>query len=126
VQHDYRRVLEQSCKTGLEQTISDLSFYDHTFNTGFTNNKIADLIKTQHAVASSCFYDTTLETDRFEKISEVMVYPNQLQISSPFLYKTAKSAVALFSLDGKFIANYNNPQISNQFTYQNFHLDSTI
>jgi hypothetical protein len=71
----------------LEQAIKfDLSFYDTHFNTGFTNNKIADY-KTQHAVASSCF-DTTLETDRFEKISEVMVYPNQLQISSPFLYKT--------------------------------------
>jgi hypothetical protein len=26
VQHDYRRVLEQSCKTGLEQTISGFKF----------------------------------------------------------------------------------------------------
>jgi hypothetical protein len=87
----------------------------HTFNTGFTNNKIADY-KTQHAVASSCF-DTTLETDRFEKISEVMVYPNQLQISSPFLYKTERNLrSSLIFIRRKIHCKLQYPQISNQFT----------
>jgi uncharacterized protein (DUF1501 family) len=126
VQHDYRRVFGTILQDwfGTSNQTLDLSFYDHSSNTGFTNNKIADLIKTQHAVTSSCFADTTLETDRFEKISEVMVYPNPTSDLITISVQNSNEiyAVALFSLDGKFIANYNNPQISNQFTInvQNF------
>lgn len=126
VQHDYRRVFGTILQDwfGTSNQTLDLSFYDHTSNTGFANNKIADLIKTQHAVTSSCFADTTLETDRFEKISEVMVYPNPTSDLITISVQNSNEiyAVALFSLDGKFIANYNNPQISNQFTInvQNF------
>lgn len=126
VQHDYRRVFGTILQDwfGTSNQTLDLSFYDHTNNSGFTNNKIADLIKTQHIVTSSCFANNTLATDRFEKISEVMVYPNP---TSELITITVQNineiyAASLFSLDGKFIANYNNPQISNQFTInvQNF------
>jgi uncharacterized protein (DUF1501 family) len=120
VQHDYRRVFGTILQDwfGTSNQTLDLSFYDHTTNSGFTSNKLADLIKTQHAVTSSCFANTSLATNRFEKISEVMVYPNP---TSEIITITVQSgneiySSSLFSLDGKFIANYNNPQISNQFS----------
>lgn len=120
VQHDYRRIFGTILQDwfGTSNQTLDLSFYDHTNNTGFTNNKIQDLIKSQYAIPSSCLADITLSTGRFEKISEVMVYPNPtselITITVPNnneIYSTS-----LFSLDGKFIANYKNPQISNHFS----------
>lgn len=120
VQHDYRRVFGTILQDwfGTSNQTLDLSFYDHSTNTGFTNNKIADLIKSQYAIPSSCFANTTLSTERFEKISEVMVYPNP---TSELITITVQSSneihsTSLFSLDGKFIANYKNPQINNQFS----------
>lgn len=120
VQHDYKRVFGTILQDwfGTNNQTLDLSFYDHTVNSGFTNNKLADLIKSQHLVNSSCYTNTTLGTDRFEKTTEVMVYPNPTSelITISVQNDNQINSTSLFSLDGKFIVTYNNPQISNQFT----------
>lgn len=120
VQHDYRRVFGTILQDwfGTNNQTLDLSFYDHTVNSGFTNNKLADLIKSQHLVNSSCYTNTTLGTDRFEKTTEVMVYPNPTSelITISVQNDNQINSTSLFSLDGKFIVTYNNSQISNQFT----------
>jgi hypothetical protein len=120
VQHDYRRVFSTVLQDwfGTSNQTLDLTFYNHATNTGFSNNKIADLIKTQNVVNSTCYTDNSLSIDKFQNTYEVMVYPNPtselITINSP--NNNDIYVVSIYSMDGKFIGKYKNPLTSSQFS----------
>ncbi|WP_348810398.1 DUF1501 domain-containing protein [Flavobacterium maritimum] len=120
VQHDYRRVfstiLQDWLGTGNETL--DMTFYNNNTNTGFSNNKIANLIKPQNVVNSSCYTNKILSIDEFQTSYEVVVYPNPtseiISINSP--NNNDIYTVSIYSMDGKFVGKYRNPLTSNQFS----------
>ncbi|MES2663435.1 MAG: DUF1501 domain-containing protein [Pseudomonadota bacterium] len=120
VQHDYRRVFSTILQDwfGTSNKTLDLTFYNHTTNTGFSNNKIADLIKAQNVINSTCYNDNLLSTNEYQNIYEVIVYPNPVSelitISSP--NNNDVHAVSIYSIDGKFIGKYKNPLVNGQFS----------
>lgn len=120
VQHDYRRVFSTILQDwfGTSNQTLDLSFYNYTDNTGFSNNKIANLIKSQYVVTPSCYTNSTLSINVFEKPAEAIVYPNPASelITINLHNKNEIYSASLFSLDGKLIAKFNNPQIGNQYS----------
>jgi uncharacterized protein (DUF1501 family) len=118
VQHDYRRVFSTILQDwfGVNNKALDLTFYNKTTNSGYTNAKIANLIKTANTVPSSCYSEKLLGTPTFEIKDEIIVYPNP---SSEIIVVHAASnikEVSIYSLDGKNIRNYRNPLTTNEFT----------
>jgi uncharacterized protein (DUF1501 family) len=79
VQHDYRRVFSTIMQDWFgagDQTL-DFAFFDGTSKTGFSDNKIPNLIKTDSLIHPSC-YDgviSGLESSGVANI-EIQVYPN--------------------------------------------------
>jgi hypothetical protein len=120
VQHDNRRVFSTILQNwfGASNQTLDLTFYNQTTNTGFSNNKIADLIKTQHIVDSTCYTDKLLSVNEFKNTYEVIVYPNPtsevITINSP--NNNDIYSVSIYAIDGKFIGKYKNPLSSSQLS----------
>ncbi|MNR17902.1 hypothetical protein D3C85_1345940 [compost metagenome] len=120
VQHDYRRVFSTLLQDwlGTSNETLDMTFYNNTTNTGFSSNKIANLIKPQNVVDSTCYTNKILSIDEFQTSYEVVVYPNPtseiITINSP--NNNDIYTVAIYSMDGKFVGKYRNPLTSNQFS----------
>lgn len=120
VQHDYRRVFSTVLQDwfGTSNQTLDMTFYNHTTNTGFSNNKIADLIKLPNVVNTTCYADKLLSVNEFQNAHEVIVYPNPtselITINSP--NNNAIDAVSIYSIDGKLIGRYKNPFMTSQFS----------
>ncbi|WP_338408355.1 DUF1501 domain-containing protein [uncultured Flavobacterium sp.] len=117
VQHDYRRVFSTILQDwfGVNNSTLDLSFYNNTTNGGFTNNKIADLIKSQNKVPASCYTNKSLEINKIEIQNEVLVYPNPCSEIISVHSQNNINAVTIFSMDGRSIKNYVNPLTSKEF-----------
>lgn len=120
VQHDNRRVFSTILQDwfGASNQTLDLTFYNQTTNTGFSNNKIADLIKTQHIVDSTCYTDKLLSVNEFKNTYEVIVYPNPtsevITINSP--NNNDIYSVSIYAIDGKFIGKHKNPLSNSQIS----------
>jgi uncharacterized protein (DUF1501 family) len=118
VQHDYRRVFSTILQDwfGVNNATLDLSFYNHTTNSGYANTKITSLIKAQNTVPPSCYTDKTLGTTNFENKNEIVVYPNP---SSEIVVVHATNninSITIFTIDGRNIQTYKNPLTSSEFT----------
>lgn len=120
VQHDNRRVFSTILQDwfGASNQTLDLTFYNQTTNNGFSNNKIAALIKTQHIVDSTCYTDKLLSVNEFKNTYEVIVYPNPtsevITINSP--NNNDIYSVSIYAIDGKFIGKHKNPLSNTQFS----------
>ena len=119
VQHDYRRVFGTILQDwfGTSNQTLDLSFYNHTANTGFSNNKVSNLIKLENTVPSSCYTDSLLSLNDFKSSNDIIVYPNPT-VESISINSTNNPiyVVSVFSIDGKFITSYKNPMTSDNYT----------
>jgi uncharacterized protein (DUF1501 family) len=119
VQHDYRRVFGTILQDwfGTSNHTLDLSFYNHTSNTGFSNNKISNLIKIENTVPSSCYTDSLLSLNDYASSTGIVVYPNPT-VESISINSTNNPifVVSVFSIDGKFITSYKNPITSDNYT----------
>ncbi|WP_269686657.1 DUF1501 domain-containing protein [Flavobacterium lacustre] len=120
IQHDNRRVFSTILQDwfGASNQTLDLTFYNNTTNTGFSNIKIADFIKAQNTVNSSCYTDKLLSVNEFKNTSEVIVYPNPtseiITVNAP--NNNEIYTILIHSIDGKFIGKYRNPLNSSQFS----------
>jgi uncharacterized protein (DUF1501 family) len=118
VQHDYRRVFGTILQDwfGANNSTLDLTFYNKTTNSGYTNSKIAALIKTGNSVPSTCYTDKVLGIEDFEIKNEVIVYPNpSTEIINIHSQNNIKS-VTIYSMDGRSIITYTNPLTTNEYT----------
>jgi uncharacterized protein (DUF1501 family) len=120
VQHDYRRVFGTVLQDwfGTSNQTLDLTFYNYTNNTGFSNNKIANLIKDQNVINTSCYADKILSLDEFQNTHEVIVYPNPASelITINSSNNNDIYSVSIYSVDAKFTGKYKNPLMSSQFS----------
>lgn len=118
VQHDYRRVFSTILQDwfGADNSTLDLTFYNTTTNSGFTDSKITNLIKSQNTVPASCYANKSLGFDNFEIKNEIVVYPNPSSeiISIHSIYSI--NSVTVYSMDGRSIQTYINPLTSTDFT----------
>jgi uncharacterized protein (DUF1501 family) len=119
IQHDYRRVFGTILQDwfGTSNQTLDLSFYNHTANTGFSNNKVSNLIKLENTVPPSCYADSLLSLNDFKSSNDIIVYPNPT-VESISINSTNNPiyVVSVFSIDGKFITSYKNPMTSDNYT----------
>ena len=119
VQHDYRRVFSTILQDwfGASNQTLDLTFYDHTINSSYANNKVSDLIKTANTVPASCYTDSLLTVNDFVKGNDIVVYPNpSFESISINTNNNPIYVVSVYSIDGKFITSYKNPMSSDNFT----------
>jgi uncharacterized protein (DUF1501 family) len=119
VQHDYRRVYSTILQDwfGASNNVLDLTFYDNTNATGFSGNKVNQLINTQSTVPLSCYSDTLLSSEnQVINPNEVIVYitPNSEMLTA-FSPENVNS-ITVFTIDGKLLGKFNNPQITNEFS----------
>jgi uncharacterized protein (DUF1501 family) len=119
VQYDYRRVFStilQDCFGASNQTL-DTTFYDHTNNIGYANNKVSNLIKLENTVPASCYADSLFPANDFSNSNDIIIYPNptveNISINS---VNNPINVVSVFSMDGKFIISYKNPITSDNYT----------
>ncbi|MFM9825630.1 DUF1501 domain-containing protein [Flavobacterium sp.] len=118
VQHDYRRVFGTILQDwfGVNNTSLDLTFYNQTTNSGYTNAKIANMIKTQNLVQPSCYSEKALGTTSFEIKNEVLVYPNPSSEIVVVQSTNNINSVSIFAMDGRNVKNYRNPLTTNEYT----------
>ncbi len=126
VQHDYRRVFSSIIQDWLGASTPTLNhtFFNWTTNSGYSENKISDLIKPQYQIPPSCYSNSILSVEEYKPILEIRIYPNPA--SEIITINSQKDnniiSLALFSMDGKWMGSYKNPIPSNQFilNVQNF------
>jgi hypothetical protein len=118
VQHDYRRVFGTILQDwfGVNNTSLDLTFYNQTTNSGYTNAKIANMIKTQNLVQPSCYSEKALGTTSFDIKNEVLVYPNPSSEIVVVQSTNNINSVSIFAMDGRNVKNYRNPLTTNEYT----------
>ncbi|MCF8322776.1 MAG: DUF1501 domain-containing protein [Flavobacterium sp.] len=118
VQHDYRRVFSTVLQDwfGANNTTLDLTFYNSTTNSGYTNSKIANMIKAQNLVQPSCYNEKVLGLDNFEIKNEVVVYPNPTSEMVIVQSINNINSISVYSMDGRNIKNYKNPLTTNEYT----------
>lgn len=120
IQHDYRRVFGTILQDwfGVNNTTLDLTFYNNTTNSGYTNAKIANMIKTQNRVEPSCYNEKALGLNNFELKNEVVVYPNPTSEIVIVHSVNNINSISVFAMDGRNVKNYRNPLTTNEFTIQ--------
>jgi uncharacterized protein (DUF1501 family) len=118
VQHDYRRVFSTILQDwfGTNDTTLDLTFYNNTTNSGYSNAKIANMIKSQNLVPPSCYSNKTLGLTDFESKNEVIVYPNPTSEIIVVHATNNINSITMFTIDGRNIQTYKNPLTSTEFT----------
>ena len=122
VQHDYRRVFSTVLQDwfGTNDTTLDLTFYDNTTNSGYSNAKIANMIKSQNLVPPSCYSGRVsgeqLGLDNFEVKNEVVVYQNPISETMVVQSMDAINSISVYSIDGRIIKTYRNPLTTKEYT----------
>ena len=76
VQHDYRQVFATLMQDflGVQNSVIDNAFFDHTNHKSFTDMKLSELIKSSHNVPSSCY--STASVDDLSTETFFAAYPN--------------------------------------------------
>ena len=117
VQHDYRRVFSTIMQDwlGASSPTLDLTFYNNTTNSGFSSNKIPNLIKTQNLVTPPCYNNVALDNPTFEVKNEVQVFPNPTSETITIHAQNAISSIEVYTIDGRLVQNYKNTLTSNEF-----------
>jgi uncharacterized protein (DUF1501 family) len=117
VQHDYRRVFSTILQDwfGVSNPTLDLSFYNFTANSGYTANKLNPFLKSSAMVPASCYNNAVLTTENFNTNQEIVIFPNPTSELITVHAAENINTVNIYSLDGRLIATYRNPQIENQF-----------
>ena len=119
VQHDYRRVFGTILQDwfGTSNETLDLTFYDHTTNSSYVNNKVSNLIKSANMIPPSCYTNNLLSTNEFINNNDIVVYPNPTaEIININSTNNPIFIISVFSMDGKFITSYKNPITSDNYT----------
>ena len=119
VQHDYRRVFSTIMQDwfGASNAVLDLTFYDNTNSTGFAGNKVNQLIKTQSLVPASCYSNAVLSTDNpIDTKNEIIVYTSPRSEMLTVHSTENINSIILYSIDGRLMGKYNNPQITNEYS----------
>jgi uncharacterized protein (DUF1501 family) len=115
VQHDYRRVFATIMQDwlGANNTTLNLTFYDQTNSTGFT--KINQVIKPGATVSPECYVESLLSVPTNDVIKdEVLIFPNPSADLFEINTTSNIDEVSIFTIDGRKINTYKNPQVSNQ------------
>jgi uncharacterized protein (DUF1501 family) len=116
IQHDYRRVFSTIMQDwlGANTATLDLTFYDQTNSTGFANQKINQLLKPGNIVPPECYVETLLGVNNHEIVrNDVLVFPNPSSETFQINATSNILEVAIYTIEGRKIASYKNPQVSN-------------
>lgn len=118
VQHDYRRVFATILQDwfGAGNSVLDLTFYDNTNLTGFSGNKVNQLINNQNLVPSTCYSDVLLTSNGFNASNEIIVYSNPKSETITIHSTDTINSITVYSIDGRFIGKFTNPLTNNQYT----------
>jgi len=81
-QYDYRQTIGTLLQDylGADDQAIDATFFNHTSNESFSDNKISELIKTEFSVAENCYSNTLTENDNIEKLFTISPNPSNNSI----------------------------------------------
>jgi hypothetical protein len=118
VQHDYRRVFATILQDwlGAGNSVLDLTFYDNTNATGFAGNKVNQLINSANTVPPSCYSDGALSSATPNAPDELIVYSNPRSETFTIHALENINAVSIYSIDGRFMGKFTNPQSTNNYS----------
>ena len=76
-QYDYRQSIGTLFQDflGADDQAIDATFFNHTDNESFSNNKISELIKPEYSVEENCYTNTLSENETFNKLFTVSPNP---------------------------------------------------
>ena len=82
VQYDYRQTIGTLLQDylGADDQAVDATFFNHTDNESFSDNKISELIKTEFSVAENCYTNTLTENDNIGKLFTISPNPSNNSI----------------------------------------------
>ena len=82
-QFDYRETLGTLLQDylGADDFALDSTFYNHTDNESFSQNKISDLVKDEYSVEENCYSNTLSNQNLYEKIFRISPNPFKTEIN---------------------------------------------
>jgi uncharacterized protein (DUF1501 family) len=118
VQHDYRRVFATILQDwfGAGNSVLDLTFYDNTNLTGFSGNKVNQLINALNTIPPTCYSDSALTAATFNNTEDIIVYSNPKSETFTIHALDTINSVSIYSIDGRFMGKFTNPLTTNQYS----------
>ena len=104
-QHDYRQTIGTLLQDylGADNLAIDATFFNHTTNESFFDNKISELIKTEFSVAENCYTNTLTGNDNIEKLFTISPNPsNNSIILSGYSYN-GNISYKIYDLNSKLV-----------------------
>ncbi len=104
-QYDYRQTIGTLLQDylGADNQAIDATFFDHTNNDSFSENKIAELIKSEYSVAENCYSNTLADDARIKKLFTVSPNPfNNSIILSGYNYDS-EIFYKIYDLNSKLV-----------------------
>ena len=104
-QYDYRQTIGTLLQDylGADNQAIDATFFNHTNNDSFSENKIAELIKSEYSVAENCYSNTLADDARIKKLFTVSPNPfNNSIILSGYNYDS-EIFYKIYDLNSKLV-----------------------
>lgn len=117
VQHDYRRIFATLMQDwlGASTPTVDYSLFNHTTETGFTTQKVNSILKPAAVVPPNCYGATVTSAEKTkEKRVEVSLFPNPASEQLTISAEEGMVEILLYNLDGREVANWSDPNPSQQ------------
>ena len=104
-QYDYRQTLGTLLQDylGADDNAIDSTFFNHTSNESFADNKINDLIKPDFSVADNCYSNTLTSPSSIENYFKISPNPFQTEIKIINPDYDKDISYKIFDLNGKLV-----------------------
>ena len=104
-QHDYRQTIGTLLQDylGADNLAIDATFFNHTTNESFFDNKISELIKTEFSVAENCYTNTLTGNDNIEKLFTISPNPSNNSIILSGYNYNGNISYKIYDLNSKLV-----------------------
>ena len=104
-QHDYRQTIGTLLQDylGADNLAIDATFFNHTTNESFSDNKISELIKTEFSVAENCYTNTLTGNDNIEKLFTISPNPSNNSIILSGYNYNGDISYKIYDLNSKLV-----------------------
>lgn len=104
-QYDYRQTIATLLQDylGADNLAIDATFFNHTVNESFSDNKISELIKTEFSVDENCYTNTLTGNDNIEKLFTISPNPSNNSIILSGYNYNGNISYKIYDLNSKLV-----------------------
>jgi hypothetical protein len=104
-QYDYRQTIGTLLQDylGADNLAIDATFFNHTVNESFSDNKISELIKTEFSVDENCYTNTLTGNDNIEKLFTISPNPSNNSIILSGYNYNGNISYKIYDLNSKLV-----------------------